>query len=103
MEDVIRLEIDNLKKRLDKVENTVENHNKRLNDFDITQQVLITNLENIRQQLDRVEKKTDTLLGHTGADVLNEDKAKKWDKMVWLVVGEAVAILGLVIKVFVGF
>ena len=35
-------------------------------------------------------------------EVLDADKAKKWDKMVWIIIAEAFAIVALIVKMFMG-
>lgn len=112
---VLELEINNLKKRMSDVEVEVKGVINRVNEFDKTQVVLVTNLENIRQQLNRVEKKTDQLLDSKGfcasdektvkqwdKEVLDAEKARKWDKMVWIIIAEAFAIVALIVKMFMG-
>lgn len=103
MDEITELKLQNLTDRVEMLERKEEESEKRLNNFDTTQEVIMLHIENLSQQLTRVEKKTDQLLADKGNSTeLVEDKAKNYDKLKWIVIGEAVGIIVLIIKSFIG-
>lgn len=103
MDELVRVRLDNIEKRLDKTEKDVATNREKLHDYDKTQEVLIANLDTIRQQLERVENKQDRLLKEpTPEEYNNKQKAKSFDAWKWLIIGEVVGTTFLILDKFLG-
>ena len=102
MDEIIELKIQNLQEKVDMLERKSEENEKRINEFDKTQEVIMLHIENLSQQLTRVEKKTDQLLESrtTNADPLTEEKAKNYDKLKWIIISEGLAIIFIIVRGF---
>lgn len=103
MDELVRVRLDNIEKRLDKTEKDVATNREKLHDYDKTQEVLIANLDTIRQQLERVENKQDRLLKEpTPEEYSNKQKAKSFDAWKWLIIGELAGTAFLILDKFLG-
>ena len=99
MDEITELKIKNLESKVEILERKNEENEKRINEFDKTQEVIMLQIENLSQQLTRVEEKTDQLLkSKTSASELTEDKAQSYDKLKWIIISEAIAIIVLIVK-----
>lgn len=101
MDEITELKIKNLESKVEILERKNEENEKRINEFDKTQEVIMLQIDNLSQQLTRVEEKTDQLLkSKTSASELTEEKAKNYDKLKWIIISEAIAIIALIVKGF---
>lgn len=62
MDELTELKIKNLESKVEILERKNEENEKRINEFDKTQEVIMLQIDNLSQQLTRVEEKTDELL-----------------------------------------
>ena len=99
MDEITELKIKNLESKVEILERKNEENEKRINEFDKTQEVIMLQIENLSQQLTRVEEKTDQLLKNKpNTSELTEEKAKSYDKLKWIIISEAIAIIVLIVK-----
>jgi len=101
MDELTRIEIDNLKERILRIEKIQENYDAELkelrqllNEFDTTQQLILQKLDTIMSSIEQLQKDTISL---------KEKPATKWENAKWLVVGGVItAIVTFIISKILG-
>lgn len=101
MDELTRIELDNLKERIMRIEKIQENYDAELkelrqllNEFDTTQQLILQKLDTIMSSIEQL--KADTIS-------LKEKPATKWENAKWLVVGGVItAIVTFIISKILG-
>lgn len=102
MDELTKIEIDNLKERILRIEKIQENYDAELkelrqllNEFDTTQQLILQKLDTIMISIEQL--KADTIS-------LKEKPSAKWENAKWLVTGGVItAIVNFVVSKFFNF
>lgn len=101
MDELTKIEIDNLKERIMRIEKIQENYDAELkelrqllNEFDTTQQLILQKLDTIMSSIEQLQKDTISL---------QQKPATKWENAKWLVTGGVItAIVTFIISKILG-
>lgn len=101
MDELVRIEIDNLKERIMRIEKIQEGYNSELkelrqllNEFDTTQQLILQKLDTIMSSIEQLQKDTISI---------QQKPANKWENAKWLVTGGVItAIVSFIISKILG-
>lgn len=101
MDELTKIEIDNLKERIMRIEKIQENYDAELkelrqllNEFDTTQQLILQKLDTIMSSIEQLQKDTVSI---------QQKPANKWENAKWLVVtGIITSIVTFIISKILG-
>ncbi len=101
MDELTKIEIDNLKERILRIEKIQENYDAELkelrqllNEFDTTQQLILQKLDTIMSSIEQLQKDTISL---------KEKPATKWENAKWIVVSVVItSIVTFIISKILG-
>ncbi len=101
MDELTKIELENMKERIIRIEKVQEGHNTELkelrqllNEFDTTQQLILQKLDTIMDSIEQLQKDTKSI---------QQKPANKWENAKWLVVTSVItAILTFIISKILG-
>lgn len=110
MDEMIEIRFNEDERRIEKCERDFEDLKNQVNRLDKSYELVSVQLSIMSKQLEKLDSKFDDsnqkidkilLERIKPEEILNKDKATKWDKLVWLIIAECVGTVILLLKTFI--